>query len=56
MEDALTDELARLRLFSDDGARTVKELEKKLASVRRAMSWLEAEDLDPTRLSVMATA
>jgi hypothetical protein len=56
MEDALTDELARLRLFSDDGARSVKELEKKLASVHRALSWLEAEDLDPARLSVMATA
>jgi hypothetical protein len=56
MEDAITDEHARLRLFSDDGSRSVKELEQKLESVRRALSWLQSEGLDPARLSAMANA
>ena len=56
MEDAITDEHARLRLFSDDGARTVRELEQKLESVRRALSWLQSEGLDPARLSAKANA
>lgn len=56
MEDAITDEHARLRLFSDDGSRTVKELERKLESVRKALRWLESEGLDPARLSVAAIA
>jgi hypothetical protein len=56
MEDAITDEHARLRLFSDDGSRSVKELEQKLESVRKALSWLQAEGLDPARLSAKASA
>jgi len=56
MEDAITDEHARLRLFSDDGSPSVKELEGKLESVRRALSWLQSEGLDPARLSVKANA
>jgi hypothetical protein len=56
MEDAITDEHARLRLFSDDGSRSVKELEQKLESVRGALSWLQSEGLDPARVSAMANA
>ena len=56
IEDAITDEHARLRLFSDDGSRSVKELEQKLESVRRALNWLQSEGLDPARLSAMANA
>ena len=56
MEDAITDEHARLRLFSDDGSRSVKELEQKLESVRKALSWLQSEGLDPARISAKANA
>jgi hypothetical protein len=56
MEDAITDEHARLRLFSDDGSRSVKELEHKLESVRKALSWLQSEGLGPARLSAKANA
>ena len=56
MEDAITDEHVRLRLFSDDGSRSVKELEQKLESVRKALSWLQSEGLDPARLSAKTNA
>lgn len=50
MEDAITDELARHRKFSDSGAGLVKELKKKLQSVRRAVDWLSEQGLGPARL------
>ena len=50
MEDALTDDLERLELFSDEDAEGVKELRSKLRSVRVALDWMTERDLDPGRL------
>lgn len=50
MEDAITDEHARLALFSDPEADAVKELEKKRESVHRGIEWLKKHTLDPPGL------
>jgi hypothetical protein len=54
MEDAIGEDLARLRPFSDDGAPKIKELERKLRSVERALEWFKAHDLSPHGLAAAA--
>jgi hypothetical protein len=47
MEDAIGEDLSRLRPFSDEGAPGIRELERKLRSVERALRWFEEQDLRP---------
>jgi hypothetical protein len=47
MEDVLTDDLARQKLFSDDGTHAIRDVESKLKSVQRAMDWMVKRDLGP---------
>ena len=50
MENQLSDDLARLSRFSDKDAPGLKEIERKLRSVRRAREWLQSEGLAPGEL------
>lgn len=47
MENQLSDDLARLSRFSEKDAPGLKEIQRKLRSVRRALEWLESEGLAP---------
>ena len=47
MEDIAADERERLSKFSDPDAAGVKELDRKLMTVNRALGWLRAEGLGP---------
>jgi hypothetical protein len=47
MEDAIAEDLSRLRRFSDEGAPGIKELERKLHAVERALHWFEEHGLRP---------
>jgi hypothetical protein len=50
MEDAIGEDLSRLRPFSDDDAPGIKELERKLRAVERALEWFEDHELNPDGL------
>lgn len=50
MEDAAADDCERLKRFSDDDAPGVKELERKLRAIDRALRWLREEGLAPVGL------
>ncbi len=54
MENQVVRELRRLRLFSDDGASGVKELERKLRHIQRALHWMRDRDLSPKELTTAA--
>jgi hypothetical protein len=54
MEDVATDEHERLALYSDNDAAVVKELARKLRSVRRALVWMEEQGLGPKLLPATA--
>jgi hypothetical protein len=51
MRSAIEQDLAQLRLFSDEAAPGIKELERKLRSVERALEWFEEHDLNPSGLA-----
>ncbi len=50
MEDVAADDHERLKRFSDEDAPSIKELERKLRSVDRALEWLREEGLTPEGL------
>jgi hypothetical protein len=50
MEDAIAEDLSRLRRFSDHDAPGTKELERKLRAVERALHWFEEHELRPQGL------
>jgi hypothetical protein len=50
MEDIAADELEKLRLFSDADSPAVKDLERKLKAIDRALQWLRNEGLAPAGL------
>lgn len=53
-EDKVRRELARLKVLSDKNARNVKELQRKLDAVERALSYLRSCDLDPRQFEFAA--
>lgn len=54
MEDAVAETLARSRLVSDDGAPGVKENERKLKSITRALEWMRDQELGPPAIQAGA--
>ena len=54
LEVQVASELARLKVVSDESAPSVKELQRKLDAIHRALAYLQRNNLGPSPLELSA--